>query len=257
MPDLKITIITVCYNSIDTIRDTLASIAAQTYRHFEHLVIDGASTDGTVAFLQSWGLHPFRLISEPDRGIYDAMNKGLAQATGHIIGFLNADDVYANASVLAQIAAAFSGNAEACHADLLYVRKKTGRIMRYWSSCEFKLGVFARAYSPAHPTFYVKREVVERLGGFDERYQIAADTEWMMRYLEKGGVKSVYVPKIWVRMRLGGKSNQSIKNIVLQNREVLHALKRHQLPFYISLFVLHKCIKRLNQWVRGFFYYIP
>ena len=254
MTTLKITIITVCYNSLETIRETLSSIAAQTYQNFEHLVIDGASTDGTTELLQSWTAHPIHLISEPDTGIYDAMNKGLSRATGDVIGFLNSDDIYASDSVLAQIAAAFSEGIEACYADLLYVRKKNGRVLRYWSSRAFQLGAFSRGYSPPHPTFYVKREVVQRLGGFDQRYQIAADTEWMMRYLEKGTIQSRYVPHVWVRMRLGGKSNQSVKSIILQNQEVWQALKRNQLDFSVSLFVMIKCINRLRQVVRGLLY---
>ena len=246
---LKITVITVCYNSAATIRDTLVAVAQQDYKNFEHLVIDGASTDGTVDIIRQWIGHPVVLISEPDSGIYDAMNKGLSQASGDVIGFLNADDFYADGSVLEKIACAFQGEqTEACFGDLVYVSKDNRRIIRNWKSRAFVKGDFANGWCPAHPTFYVKRSAVERCGFFDQSFKLASDVEFMMRYLEQGSVRFVYIPWVLVRMRVGGATNQSWRNVLQQNKEILVALKKNLVPFTKIGFVTRKLQNRLWQY---------
>ena len=249
---MKISVVTVCYNSVKTIADTLNAVAMQTYADIEHLVIDGASKDGTVEMVRSHANPQIRLISEPDKGIYDAMNKGLAQATGEVVGFLNSDDFYVDAAVLAKIANAFQDPAvDACYADMVYVTQDNSRVVRYWKSKPFAKGDFAKGWCPAHPTFYVRKSVIERLGLFDQSYKLAADVEFMMRYLERAQVRAAYIPDVLVRMRLGGATNQSWKNIVLQNKEIFAALRKNGVPFSRVWFAVNKVVSRLNQFVVG------
>lgn len=249
---MKISVVTVCYNSAKTIADTLNAVAMQTHTDIEHLVIDGASKDGTVEMVRSHANPQIRLISEPDKGIYDAMNKGLAQATGEVVGFLNSDDFYADAAVLAKIANAFQDPAvDACYADMVYVTQDNSRVVRYWKSKPFAKGDFAKGWCPAHPTFYVRKSVIERLGLFDQSYKLAADVEFMMRYLERAQVRAAYIPHVLVRMRLGGATNQSWKNIVQQNKEIFAALRKNGVPFSRMWFAVNKVVSRLNQFVVG------
>jgi glycosyltransferase involved in cell wall biosynthesis len=249
---MKISVITVAYNSAKTITDTLNAVAMQTYTDVEHLVIDGASKEGTVEMVLGHANPKIRLISELDKGIYDAMNKGLTQATGEVVGFLNSDDFYADAAVLAKIANAFQDPAvDVCYADLVYVTQDNSRVVRYWKSKPFAKGDFAKGWCPAHPTFYVRKSVIERLGLFDQSYKMGVDVELMMRYLERGHVRAVYIPHVLVRMRLGGASNQSWKNILLQNQEILAALQKNGIPFSVIRFAVNKVVSRLNQFIVG------
>lgn len=245
---MKITVITVAYNSAATIADTMDSVAMQAYRDMEHLVVDGASRDDTVKIAQARSTPHTRITSEPDKGIYDAMNKGFGLAQGEIIGFLNADDLYADDQVLTQVADAFQDPAiEACFGDLVYVTHDNRRVVRYWKSCPHRLGSFSRGWCPAHPTFYVRRSALERLGRFDLSFRLAADTEFMLRYLEKGGVRSAYIPRVQVRMRVGGATNQSIGNIVRQNREIFQALEKNNVGYSPVSFMAHKVANRIWQ----------
>ena len=250
---MKISIITVAYNSAGTIADTMDSVAKQTYSDLEHLVIDGLSTDDTVRVVDAHRHPNLMLSSEPDKGIYDAMNKGLNRATGEVIGFLNADDFYADAQALARVAKSFEDDprVEACFGDLLYVSEDNHKVVRYWKSRPYEKGSFARAWCPAHPTFYIRRSALERLGTFDLTYRLAADTEFMMRYLERGSVWSVYIPHVQVRMRVGGATNQSWRNIVRQNREIFRALEKNNIPYSIGSFFAHKLASRISQRLAG------
>jgi glycosyltransferase involved in cell wall biosynthesis len=249
---VKITVITVAFNSATTIADTLRSVAHQSHPDVEHLVIDGKSRDDTVPVVEA-NRHPGLVMwSEPDKGIYDAMNKGLTRATGEVVGFLNADDFYADEEVLAQVAAVFEDpGVEACFGDLVYVTSDNRKIVRYWKSKPHAQGSFARGWCPAHPTFYVRRSVVERLGLFDLSYRLAADTEFMMRYLERGRIRSVYVPRVQVRMRLGGATNKNWGNIVRQNQEIFHALQKNEVRYSTLSFWAHKLASRLWQRLAG------
>ncbi len=251
---MKISVITVSYNSAATIADTVHSVASQKHTDIEHLVIDGLSIDDTVKVVKA-NRHPnLVLSSEKDMGIYDAMNKGLDRATGDIIGFLNADDFYADAEVLTRVAQAFESDPsiEACFGDLVYVSEDNRKVVRYWKSQSYEKGSFAHGWCPAHPTFYIRRTALNRLGRFDLNYRLAADAEFMMRYLELGAVKSTYIPHIQVRMRLGGATNQSWRNIVRQNREILQAFKKNCIPYSLPYFVLHKLASRIWQRMAGF-----
>lgn len=250
---MKFSVVTVAFNSEKTIVDTICSVASQKNVDFEHLIIDGASSDRTVEVSKLHSVSTTKIFSEPDNGIYDAMNKGFERSEGDVIGFLNADDMFADDQVLSHVAAAFENpSVEACFADLLYVSEDNRSIVRYWKSRSFEKGSFALGWCPAHPTFYIRRSALERLGSFDLTCRLAADAEFMMRYLERGGVQSIYIPRVLVRMRVGGATNKSWSNIFRQNQEIFRALKSNGIPFSPVSFLLHKSITRVNQRLNGY-----
>jgi glycosyltransferase involved in cell wall biosynthesis len=227
----SLSIITVCLNSARTLGDTLASVNAQTHPDIEHIVIDGGSTDGTQDLARAQGRRVAQLVSEPDRGIYDAMNKGLALATGDVVGFLNADDAFASPAAAAAIARAFDRETLACYGDVVYVSAEDPtRVIRYWRSGPYRRGLCAQGWAPPHPTLYVRREAVLRHGGFDERLRVAADFEMALRLLDVAGLPVRYIPEVLVRMRAGGVSNGSLKGILRGHRDMAAALRAHGLP---------------------------
>jgi glycosyltransferase involved in cell wall biosynthesis len=248
---MKISVITVCFNSADSIADTLESVAAQTYPDIEHVVIDGASTDDTVNIVRDRGQRVSQLISEPDSGIYDAMNKGIRLSSGEAIGFINSDDFYASADAIAKVAKVFADpTIDACYGDLCYVKRDDTRsVVRYWQSSAFSPGLFEHGWCPPHPTLFVRRRVFERFGAFDLRFKIAADTELMARFLEVHRIKACYLPHVLVIMRMGGTTNRSWSNILLQNREIWRALKDHGLRPSLIGFVTRKLWSRGRQFV--------
>lgn len=225
---LKISVITVCFNSEQTIADALRSVASQTYPAIEHIVIDGASRDGTVEMVKRHGQHVAKLVSEPDRGIYDAMNKGLALATGYLVGFLNADDVLADNDVVSRIAAAANSHQkpDAVYGDLVYVSATNmERTVRRWHSGSFDPSRLPFGWMPPHPTFYTRTELLCELGGFDTRYRIAADYDCMLRVLTRPEARLAYVEHEFVRMRLGGASNRSLQAMLRKSREDLEIIR--------------------------------
>lgn len=248
---MKLTVITVCLNAAETIRQCLDSVASQSHPDVEHWVVDGASTDGTAEILaEEREARGYSMVSEPDQGLYQAMNKGIARATGDVIGFLNADDCYASDTVLAEVAEALSDREiEACYGDLRYVsRENPERVVRDWIAGEFEHGSFHRGWMPPHPTFYARRSTYDRLGGFETEYQFGADWELLFRFLEVEQVPVTYVPRHWVTMRLGGETNRSLRNIVTNHRECLHAFRRHGRRAGIG-FTGHKILHRMRQFV--------
>jgi glycosyltransferase involved in cell wall biosynthesis len=249
---MKISIITVCYNSEKTIDDTLLSVRAQTYGDIEHIIVDGGSTDRTLAVVAAVGAHVTKVVSEPDKGIYDAMNKGIALATGEVIGFINADDFYPTPEVLALVAAAFDdGGADCCYGDLCYVQQNdVSKTVRYWRSAPFLTGLFGRGWCPPHPTFFVRREVYARLGSFDLNFKIGADIELMARFLEVERISNHYIPSVLVHMRMGGTTNRSLSNIVKQNLEIRRAFLALGLGFSWWRFMANKVVSRALQFFR-------
>jgi glycosyltransferase len=232
---MKVSIITVCYNSADFIGSAVESVLAQDYENIEYIVIDGASQDTTVDVVKSLAKKNSRTIhitTEKDRGIYDAMNKGLSLATGEIVGFLNADDVLDGSSVISGYVRMFqSSHADIVFADLDYVdRQQTDRVLRKWKSGALPRSGMRYGWHPAHPTFYVRRSVYKEFGVFDLNFKIAADYELMLRFMQRYRVKAVYLPQKSVRMRAGGVSNGSLKNIIKANWECLLAWKKNELP---------------------------
>ena len=230
MPKFSITIsvVTATWNCQATVRDCLASVAGQTWPHRDHVVVDGASTDGTLHLLQAHHQQLAVLQSEPDRGIYDALNKGLALATGDVVGFLHADDLYAHPQVLERIAAAFQDPSVcAVYGDLNYVRQHdTSQVVRHWQSSPVTPTRLAWGWMPAHPTLYVRRDWYQRIGGFDTRYRIAADYLSILQLFSQPCFKSVYLPEVLVTMRLGGASNRSLKAITRKTTEDWRALRQ-------------------------------
>jgi glycosyltransferase involved in cell wall biosynthesis len=226
----RISVITAAFNAADTIADTLASIRAQREVDVEHIVIDGGSTDGTADLLRSSVDGIDVLVSEPDRGVYDALNKGLARATGDIVGFLHADDVYAADDVLSRIAGAFRDPAvNVVYGDLQYVRRDDpARVVRHWRAGGFRPGALHRGWMPPHPTLHVRRAHCERIGPFDLSYRIAADYDHMLRLFLDPETRPLYLPEVLVRMRTGGMSNRSVANVILKSREDMRAIRAHR-----------------------------
>lgn len=246
-----ISIITVCYNSVKTIEETICSVLGQDYPYIEYIIIDGGSTDGTQEIIARYRDRISTYISERDSGIYDAMNKGIRQATGEIVGLLNADDLYINSAVLSKVARVFKAKAvQACYGDLIYFSDRDpNHIVRYWEAGEFRPGLFSRGWSPPHPTFFVRREHYYCLGGFDTSYAMGNDVELMMRFLEKHHLKVVYIPELLVKMRLGGVSNRAVKNIILQNKNIIQAAKNLNIKISIWGFLWGKMVNRLWQFI--------
>jgi glycosyltransferase involved in cell wall biosynthesis len=250
---MKISIITATLNSASVIDYCLASVQSQKHYDIEHIIIDGASTDGTLSLLKTKREQFKVLVSEPDKGIYDAMNKGINLATGDIIGFLNSDDFYASNNVLSRVASIFKDNPllDACYADLIYIDPSDySKKIRYWRSSKFTFGLFAKGWCPPHPTFFVRRSVYQSFGNFDLNYRISSDVEFMMRLLEVKKINARYIPELWVKMRIGGTSNKNFENILMQNKEVLHALKNHNLSVNWISFFFHKIINRGLQFLK-------
>lgn len=225
---LTISIITATWNCQATVADCLASVAQQTWPHRQHVVVDGASTDGTLDVLQAHRQQLAVLQSEPDRGIYDALNKGLALATGDVVGLLHADDLYTHPQVLQHVAQAFADPSVcAVYGDLQYVRQHdTTQVVRHWQSSPATASRLAWGWMPPHPTLYVRREWYQRIGGFDTRYRIAADYLSILQLFSQPGFKAVYLPEVLVTMRLGGASNRSLRNIVRKTGEDWRALRQ-------------------------------
>lgn len=225
---MRISVVTVAYNSADTIGDTLDSVAAQVRTEVEHIVVDGASQDATLGVVRRRGAHVARVVSEPDLGIYDAMNKGLALASGDFVGFLNADDMLASPDTLAAVAdAAEDPTVDAICGDLVYVRQdRPDKVLRYWRCGEFSPRALRLGWMPPHPTLYVRRTRLLEVGGFDIRLGIAADYDFMLRLLSRPGIRLTTLPQVMVRMRAGGASNRSASAMLRKSREDLDALRR-------------------------------
>jgi glycosyltransferase involved in cell wall biosynthesis len=247
---LKISIITVAFNSANTIAETMQSVAIQDYPHIEHIIIDGASTDGTIDIVEKYAISSAIVKSEPDEGIYDAMNKGLAIATGDVVGFLNSDDVFNDAKSVSMISQAMcADDIDACYADLIYVSQANpSRVVRFWKSCTYKTGLCAQGWMPAHPTFYVRKTIYEKHGFFDHRLKLQADFEMALRLLEIHKIKTAYIPYVLVKMRTGGASNASIKNIIRGNLEASQACIQNGLPGGI-IFIFKKIMSRVPQFI--------
>lgn len=226
---MKITIITVCYNSSSHIEDAINSVSEQDYKDIEHIVIDGNSTDGTKQLIESHANKLGYWISEPDQGIYDAMNKGIKNATGDVIGILNSDDFYYDNQVISKIAEAFSEpKLDAVFGDLIFVDPNNlDKTVRTYSSKKWHPDRFAKGYMPAHPTFFVRKEFYEKHGLFEIDYKIAADYEMLIRLLYVHQLNYKYLPMKMVKMRKGGVSSNGIKSNITLNNEIIRACRKH------------------------------
>lgn len=226
---LTISVVTAVWNRADTISDALHSVQAQDYPHVEHVVQDGGSDDGTAQIVARMATPQTRLVSAADGGIYDAINRGIARATGDVIGLMHSDDVFADPTVLSQVAAAFADpQVDGVYGDLDYVSADMGRVIRRWRSGTYDRSLLARGWMPPHPTLYLRRAVFDRWGLYDTSLRIAADYEAMLRYLAKGQIRLAYLPVVMVKMRVGGESNRSLGRILRKSREDLTALRRYK-----------------------------
>lgn len=222
---MKVSIITVSLNNAEYIETCIQSVINQDYENIEYIVIDGDSTDGTLDTLGKYGSRISRLVSEPDNGMYDALNKGLCLASGEIVGLLHADDIFAHANVLSKVATILRDpQVDACYGDLLYVsRNDSNQIVRYWKSGPYNPRRFYRGWMPPHPAFFVKRSICEKYGMFNLALGSAADYELMLRFLLKNSITCTYIPEVLVKMRTGGQSNASLRNRIRAHRMDRHA----------------------------------
>ncbi|MFI3245170.1 MAG: glycosyltransferase family 2 protein [Ferrimonas sp.] len=244
---MKISVITATYNSGRTLAAALDSLVAQRGVTLELIVVDGASTDNTAAIVANYGHLVSQFVSEPDAGIYDALNKGLALARGEVVGFLHSDDVLAHPQVLANIAATFMRErCDAVYGNLEYVAQQdVNKVVRYWHSGAYQRCRLRHGWMPPHPTFYLKRCHYQQYGGFDCRYRIAADYDSMLRYLYLHHCHAVFLNEVLVKMRVGGASNRSLVNMVQKTKEDYLVLKRNGLA--AGLGVLQKNLSKVPQ----------
>lgn len=242
---MKISIITISFNAKATIEKTLQSVANQLYKNIEHIIVDGGSKDNTLEICNSFP-HVSKIISEPDKGVYDAFNKGLKLATGDIIGFLNADDVFFNKNSVQEIAKAFSENkTDIVYGNLDYINEN-GKVIRNWISRPYEIGLIKKAWMPAHPTFYCKKEVYDLLGGYNDSFKIGGDFELCLRFLEVNQVYSFYLNKKLVKMLIGGISNSGLKSKWTIYKEQLRAFKINKVYVNSIIFFIYK-LKKLKQ----------
>lgn len=247
---MKISIITITYNSEKTVEDTIKSVVSQDFPNVEYLIIDGLSKDKTLQVVNKYSAYIDKVVSEKDKGLYDALNKGIKHATGEVVGMLHSDDVYANNQVLSKVAQQFAIDPalEAVYADLVFVdRDNTDKVLRTWKSGAYKEDAFKQGWMPPHPTFFVKKSVYERLGGFNLDLKLSADYELMLRFIHKEKIKIAYLPEVIVKMRMGGISNTSFFVKLKANMEDKLAWKLNGVkPGWFT--TIRKPLKKLSQY---------
>ncbi|AFI05016.1 glycosyltransferase family 2 protein [Helicobacter cetorum] len=229
MSPLKVSIITASFNSEKTIRDTIESVLNQSYENIEYIIIDGKSTDNTLKIIQEYGNKITRIVSEPDRGIYDAMNKGIKLASGDIVALLNSDDFYTHSDVVEKIVHIFENQCcDSVYADLVFVNPNNlEKVVRYYESGEFKPKSLLYGVVPAHPTLFIKKEIYERYGLYKTDYKISADFEMIIRLFVKEQMSFAYLKEVIVKMRTGGASTNGLKSLILRNQENIRACKEN------------------------------
>lgn len=247
---MKVSIITSTFNSAATVSDTLLSVEKQTYANIEHIIVDGLSTDNTLKIVEHFK-HINKVVSEKDDGIYDAMNKGIEIATGDIIGILNSDDFYAHENVIEEIVNLFDKkNCDAIYGDLIFVHpEKPWRILRKWIAGGYNEKLFLEGWMPPHPTFFVKRELYDKLGKFNTKLRSSADYELLIRFMYKNKIKVQYLPDVLVHMRSGGHSNKSLQNRIKAHKEDYLAWRLNNLkPKWFTLFF--KPLRKVKQFLK-------
>jgi glycosyltransferase involved in cell wall biosynthesis len=228
---LKISIVTAVYNREMTIAQAIKSVQSQSHGNIEHILQDGGSKDGSLQIINKLADANTHVVSMPDGGIYDAINKGISRATGDVIGLMHSDDYFATDEVLAKVAAAFTrSDIDGVYGDLHYVSAtEPDKIVRHWKSGSYNVGLLARGWMPPHPTLYLRSDVYERFGLYDTSYRIAADYDAMLRYLVRGQIKLAYIPEVLVKMRVGGVSNRSLRHIIQKSLEDYRAIREHEI----------------------------
>lgn len=243
---MKVSIITVSYNSAETLVATIDSINNQSYRNIEHILIDGNSSDETLDIFKKNAKRDVKCLSEPDRGIYDAMNKGIKLAKGDIVGFLNSDDCLMHENVIEDIVQVFHKGYDLVHGNLIFVDNESN-VKRFWNSTSFKPKDFLISMSPAHPTFYCKKSVLESLEGFDIDFKIAGDIDLMMRAILLKNHSLFHLNDTLVKMKLGGKSTQSLKSHVVITREVWKSFEKNKVSYNKAIYLIGKLKKAIKQ----------
>ena len=248
---MSVSIITVCFNSIETIEDTINSVLGQDYKNIEYIVVDGGSTDGTLDIIKRYKNNIAKVISEPDNGVYDAMNKGLRLSKGGIVAALNADDVYTDQTIVGQIVEFMQGNSlDAVYGDLVYIdQNNADRITRFWKAGKYKKGAFSYGWVLPHPTFFCRKNIFERFGYFNDKLQVAADFELMLRFVEKHQIKIGYRPKVIVKMCKGGKANV-FGGIIRGNLEIIRSFRRNSVHLSPWFFLYRPIMKILQLFAR-------
>ncbi|NTD95626.1 glycosyltransferase [Agrobacterium tumefaciens] len=247
---MKISIITVIYNGEAYLKECIESIIGQSYQDIEYIIVDGASTDGTLKIVEDYRHAVTHLVSEPDRGLYDAINKGILLASGEVVGILNADDMLADENVIAQVAKAFTEHAEinAIYGDLNYIRPVSNQILRTWKSKQADKLDIAKGWMPAHPTLYIKRDLFEQYGNYALDIGTAADYDLILRYFFVYQLKAVYLPILMVNMRMGGVSNKNLSSLAGAFKNDYKALKRNRILNPIKVLFRKKLSKIMQYW---------
>ncbi len=242
---MKISLITVTYNSEKYLAQCIESVQSQTHKDIEHIIIDGNSSDNTVSIIKKYESKIAKWKSEPDRGMYDAINKGMALATGDVIGILNSDDMFNADDVVARIVNAFIvQGVDSVYGNLEYVNQEdTNMIQRVWKGKAYSRNLFRMGWMPGHPTFYIKKSLIDQYGGYENHYHTAADYEFMARYLFKLKISSFYLNKMIVKMRIGGASNKNIFRRLRANRRDYLAMKINKIPMPFMVSILKPLIK--------------
>ena len=250
---MNISIITVCYNSEKYIKTAIKSVLLQTYNDIEYIIIDGGSKDTTISIIKDF--EPkfsgrLKWLCEADNGIYDALNKGIEKATGDVIGFVHSDDLLASSEIISKIARIFEEEkVDGVYGDLQYVNKEdTSKVIRYWKSEAFKPKLLEKGWMPAHPTLFLRKEVYEKHGNFNLNYKIAADYDLMLRIFSDPDLNFKYLPMVFTKMRVGGASNRSLKNIKLKSQEDLRALRSNGIKNPLKV-LAYKNFSKLGQFV--------
>jgi len=249
---IKISIIVASLNNVNTVESTILSILNQKYKNIEIIVIDGNSIDGTQLILEKYKHLFSKYICESDYGLYFALNKGINFSTGDVVGFLHADDVFYDSDVLLNVLHAFQDNSlDSVYGDLVYVKRNNlNKINRYWKSSKISINYFQYGWMPPHPTLYIRRTVYLEYGLFDTNYSISADYDLILRFFLKCKINSIYINKIFVRMRLGGTSNKSINNILKKLIEDYKIIRNNKVGGFIT--ILFKNLYKLKQ-----YFFIP
>jgi glycosyltransferase involved in cell wall biosynthesis len=248
---LKVNIITVCLNNAGTIEDTIISVQSQIYPSLEYIIIDGASTDGTIRVIEKYKTGVNKFISEKDEGIYFAINKGIKLAKGDIIGILHGDDFYVSNDIITKVVHAFeTSGADCVYGDLQYVeRNDPEKIVRHWIAGPYKKGLFLKGWMPPHPAFFIKKNCIEKYGNYNTSLYLASDYEFMLRMIHKHGIKTHYIPEVLAKMKTGGASNKSIINRIKNNLEDRRAWKINNIrPNIFTLIV--KPISKIGQFFK-------
>ena len=247
---MKLSLITATYNSADIIMNAINSVRNQRIDNLEYIIIDGGSTDGTLEIIKENTDVISKWVSEPDKGIYDALNKGLRMASGDIVGFLHSDDNFANDLILRNIIDNFNKQTiDFLYGDLEYITSaEPCKILRYWKSGGFTQKKLRKGWMPPHPTVYFKRELLAKIGDFDTSYTISADYDWLVRCLTSSEIKVDYIPEVLIKMRTGGASNRSLKNIIKKSSEDYRIIRRNKIGGFNTLF--YKNFGKISQFFK-------